>query len=104
MIDQRDKNRTGRPKFSQRKKVCPFCSDKSLKIDYKDVDLLSRYISERAMIAPRRRTGVCAKHERALTEAIKRARHLALLPFTAEHIYKMSKVVLSTQSPTDGAK
>ncbi|HBL82826.1 MAG TPA: 30S ribosomal protein S18 [Clostridiales bacterium] len=67
-----------------KKKVCSFCQDKVDYIDYKDVAKLRRYISERAKILPRRITGTCAKHQRQLTEAIKRARHIALLPFTAE--------------------
>ncbi|NLM50737.1 MAG: 30S ribosomal protein S18 [Clostridiaceae bacterium] len=67
-----------------RKKVCAFCVDKIEKIDYKDVAKLRRYISERAKILPRRITGTCAKHQRQLTVAIKRARHVALLPFTSE--------------------
>ncbi len=65
-----------------RKKVCNFCVDKVEAIDYKDVAKLRRYISERAKILPRRVTGTCAYHQRALTVAIKRARHLALLPYT----------------------
>ena len=67
-----------------RKKVCAFCVDKIEKIDYKDVAKLRRYISERAKILPRRITGTCAKHQRQLTVAIKRARHVALLPLTSE--------------------
>lgn len=67
-----------------KKKVCSFCQDKVDYIDYKDVAKLRRYISERAKILPRRVTGTCAKHQRQLTEAIKRARHIALLPFSAE--------------------
>ena len=76
-----------RPRMRNRKakkKVCSFCQDKVDYIDYKDVAKLRRYISERAKILPRRITGTCAKHQRQLTEAIKRARHIALLPFTAE--------------------
>ena len=65
-----------------RKKVCTFCTDKNLAIDYKEPLKLRRYISERAKILPRRVTGTCARHQRALTTAIKRARYLALLPYT----------------------
>lgn len=66
-----------------RKKVCSFCVDKTLKsIDYKDCSRLKRFISERAKILPRRVTGTCAEHQRQLTVAIKRARYLALLPYT----------------------
>ncbi len=67
-----------------KKKVCAFCQDKIDYIDYKDTAKLRRFISERAKILPRRITGTCAKHQRQLTEAIKRARHIALLPFTSE--------------------
>ncbi|MCB6367175.1 30S ribosomal protein S18 [Intestinibacillus massiliensis] len=68
----------------RRRKVCSFCVDKVDSIDYKDSAKLKRYMSERGKILPRRMTGTCAKHQRQLTEAIKRARHIALLPFTAE--------------------
>lgn len=68
----------------RRKKVCVFCGDKNNVIDYKDVNKLKRYISERGKILPRRITGNCAKHQRALTVAVKRARHLALLPYTLD--------------------
>lgn len=67
-----------------KKKVCQFCADKVEHIDYKDVAHLRRYISERAKILPRRITGTCAKHQRQLTTEIKRARHIALLPYSAE--------------------
>ena len=67
-----------------RKKVCAFCVDKVDTIDYKDIDKLRRYLSERAKILPRRVTGTCARHQRGLTVAIKRARHLALLPYTSD--------------------
>ncbi len=68
--------------FIFRKKQCRFCKDKSLVIDYKNVELLSQFITERGKIMPRRMTGNCAKHQRRLATAIKRARVLALLPFT----------------------
>ncbi len=67
-----------------KKKVCAFCADKVEAIDYKDTARLRRYVSERAKILPRRITGTCAKHQRQLTVAIKRARHIALLPYSAE--------------------
>ena len=67
-----------------RKKVCSFCVDKIDTIDYKDVAKLRRFISERAKILPRRVTGTCARHQRELTVAINRARHLALLPFSSD--------------------
>lgn len=78
---ERDNRRGGR---KGRKKVCGFCVDKVESIDYKDVARLRRYISERAKILPRRVTGTCAHHQRELTVAIKRARHLALLPFSSD--------------------
>jgi small subunit ribosomal protein S18 len=67
-----------------RKKVCAFCSDKATHIDYKDVSKLRKYVTERGKILPRRISGTCAKHQRALTQAIKVARNIALLPFTTE--------------------
>lgn len=77
---ERDNRRMGARKG--RKKVCVFCVDKVENIDYKDISKLRRFISERAKILPRRVTGTCACHQRDLTQAIKRARHLALLPFS----------------------
>jgi small subunit ribosomal protein S18 len=69
----------------RRKKVCVFCADKNhTGIDYKDINKLKRYVSERGKILPRRITGNCAKHQRALTVAIKRARHVALMPYTLD--------------------
>lgn len=68
----------------RRKKVCVFCTDENAVIDYKDINKLKRYVSERGKILPRRITGTCAKHQRALTVAIKRARHIALMPYVAE--------------------
>lgn len=67
----------------RRKKVCVFCGKDNV-IDYKDVNKLKRYVSERGKILPRRITGNCAKHQRALTVAIKRARHIALMPYTVD--------------------
>ncbi len=72
-------------KFVVKPKVCIFCADKTV-IDYKDIVLLRRFVSERGKIEPRRRTGVCAKHQRRLALAIKRARFLALLPYTPAHV------------------
>ena len=68
----------------RRKKVCVFCAEKNAVIDYKYTNKLKRYISERGKILPRRITGNCAKHQRALTVAIKRARHVALIPYVVE--------------------
>ena len=67
-----------------RKKVCSFCVEKVDNIDYKDINKLKRYVSERAKIIPRRMTGVCSKHQRRLTVAVKRARHLALMPYVSD--------------------
>ena len=67
-----------------KKKVCTFCMDKSGSIDYKDVNKLRKFITERGKILPRRISGTCAKHQRELTSSIKRARNIALLPFTTE--------------------
>lgn len=67
-----------------RKKVCAFCSDKAEFIDYKDINKLRKYVTERGKILPRRISGTCAKHQRELTASIKRARNIALLPFTTE--------------------
>lgn len=75
------KKRSG---IRRRKKVCVFCGEKSAPIDYKDAARLKKYVSERGKILPRRITGNCAKHQRALTVAIKRARHISLLPYTIE--------------------
>ena len=66
--------------------MCAFCADRTKVIDYKDAELLRRYITEHARIRPRRSTGTCAKHQRRLAQAIKRARHLALLPYSPEHV------------------
>lgn len=68
-----------------RRKGCRFCADSSIKIDYKEVRTLRYFISERGKIVPRRISGNCAEHQRKVTEAIKRARNIALLPFTAGH-------------------
>lgn len=73
-----------RPNRKGRKKVCAFCVDKVECIDYKDTAKLHKYISDRAKILPRRVTGNCATHQRELTTAIKRARHVALLPYTSD--------------------
>ena len=79
---ERDMRRGGPRKG--RKKVCSFCVDRSDFIDYKDISKLRRFISERGKILPRRVTGCCAYHQRELTVSIKRARHVALLPYTSD--------------------
>ncbi|MBQ2326719.1 MAG: 30S ribosomal protein S18 [Clostridia bacterium] len=85
------RERTERPERSERprndrrrRKICQFCADKVEHIDYKDTAKLRKYVSDRGKILPRRMTGTCAAHQRQLTEAVKRARHVALLPYTAE--------------------
>lgn len=72
-------------RFRPRRKVCAFCVDKVKVIDWKDIDALRRFIGSNGSIRARRKTGTCAKHQRQLAVAIKRARHLALMPFTDEH-------------------
>ena len=74
----------GRPMNRKHRKVCAFCVDKSDAIDYKDVNKLKKFVTEKGKILPRRMTGVCAKHQRMLSSAIKRARIAALLPFKGE--------------------
>ncbi|MEJ2032961.1 MAG: 30S ribosomal protein S18 [Deltaproteobacteria bacterium] len=69
-------------KIFSRRKVCRFCADKSLVIDYKEVKTLKNFVTERGKIIPRRIYGTCAKHQRELTEAIKRARQIALMPYS----------------------
>ncbi|MGB0387844.1 MAG: 30S ribosomal protein S18 [Ardenticatenaceae bacterium] len=71
-------------KRRRRRKVCSFCTNKIAYIDYKDVDTFKRLTTERGKIQPRRKTGTCAKHQRSLTTAIKRARHLALFPYNVQ--------------------
>lgn len=71
-------------RYKTRKRVCNFCVDKVESIDYKDINKLKKYITERGKILPRRITGNCAKHQRELTKAIKRARQVALLPYSAD--------------------
>lgn len=67
--------------YYTRSKICQFCTSKDLVIDYKNTELLKRYIDETGKIRPRRQTGTCAKHQRVVAKAIKNARHIALLPF-----------------------
>jgi small subunit ribosomal protein S18 len=81
---------SGRGRYMPRRKVCGFCVDHIDYIDYKDIGRLQRFVSERGKIDPRRRSGTCAKHQRRLTLALKRARFLGLLPYTAEHARNLS--------------
>lgn len=71
-------------RFFSRPRECQFCADKNAVIDYKQYDMLRRFVSDDGKIRPRRQTGTCAKHQRELAQAIKRARHLALLPYSGE--------------------
>jgi small subunit ribosomal protein S18 len=73
-----------RKKVYRRKKVCKFCVDQNMAIDYKDPKTLKHFITERGKIIPRRITGTCAKHQRELSTAIKRARHIALMPYVGK--------------------
>jgi small subunit ribosomal protein S18 len=89
MADERTPSRGTGPRKKrnfQRRKVCRFCADKQITIDYKDPRTLRSFISERGKIVPRRISGNCAKHQREITEAIKRARNIALLPIAAGHV------------------
>ena len=91
MADKKNKRNNNRnnmdddfnPKFRKvRKKVCPLCADKNLELDYKNAEQLKKFINDKGKILPRRATGACAKHQRAITLAVKRARHIAILPYT----------------------
>lgn len=77
-------NKPRRPVGIRRKKVCQFCADKDKKIDYKDDETLKKFVTERGKILPRRVTGACAMHQRAIAKAIKRARVVAIMPFDAD--------------------
>lgn len=87
MADNRNAKRGAKgdkPFRKPRKKVCNFCVDRVDEIDYKDIEKLKKYVSDKGKILPRRVTGTCAKHQRKVTEAIKRARTIALLPYTVK--------------------
>ena len=84
--------RGGPRDFRARRKVCVFCVEKIKEIDFKDTARLRRFISDRGKIEPRRKTGTCAKHQRRLSVALKRARFMALLPYTGEHIRSLEPV------------
>jgi small subunit ribosomal protein S18 len=77
---------SGGRKFIRKPKMCAFCVEKNSRIDYKQADVLRRYVTERGKIRPRRQTGMCARHQRRLAMAIKRARHLALLPYSTSPV------------------
>lgn len=74
----------GERRFFSRPKICQFCADKRLEIDYKNAEMMRRYVTEEGKIRPRRQTGNCAKHQRIVAQAVKRARHIALVPFVYE--------------------
>jgi len=82
---QYEPQQRGGSRFYAKPKFCQFCADKTLTIDYKKTDLLRKYVTEEGTIRPRRQTGACAQHQRAVAAAVKRARHIALLPYTAKH-------------------
>ncbi len=86
--------RWDKSRYVPKRKVCSFCRDKVKDISYKDPVQLRHYISDRGKIEPRRKTGTCAKHQRILAMAIKRARHLALLPYVVAHIRKTGGITL----------
>ena len=93
MSDKKQNNKNNRrknngdedfnPKFRKiRKKVCPMCANKEMVLDYKNQEQMKKFVNEKGKILPRRATGACAKHQRDITQAVKRARHIAVLPFT----------------------
>ena len=101
----RANGRWGGGRYTVKRRVCSFCVNQVKEIDYKNTSLLSGYISDRGKIESRRRTGTCAKHQRALALAIKRARHIALLPYAPEHIHRMGNVAsLGTPSSVEVEK
>ncbi len=83
----RGEARIQQPQWRRPVRRCVFCAEKVEQVDYKDADTLSRFLSERGKIRPRRQTGLCARHQRQLARAIKRARHLALLPFVVDYTH-----------------
>jgi small subunit ribosomal protein S18 len=83
MDDMRDmEGQSGDRRYYSKPKICQFCADKNMHIDYKLADVLRRFVTEEGKIRPRRQTGTCAKHQRELAGAVKRARHIALLPYS----------------------
>jgi len=83
-----ERGTTRRPyrRYYSRPKTCQFCTDKTIVIDHKNIDLLRRFVMDDGRIRPRKQTGTCAKHQRKLAKAVKRARHIALLPFSSESL------------------
>ncbi len=80
----KERNRERDRKFKRKRKVCVFCADKMAVADYKNVDFVKRFISDRGKILPRRSSGCCAKHQRLVMKMVKKARHIALVPYTVE--------------------
>ena len=87
MSEYRSNNGGGNRHYVSRPKFCQFCADKNLAIDYKNVELMTRFINETGKIRPRRQTGTCARHQREVAKAIKNARHIALIPFEGDIWY-----------------
>ena len=85
-------SRSDRTRYVRTRRVCSFCAAKIETIDFKDPEKLQGYITDRGKISPRRRTGTCARHQRILARAIKRARHLALLPYVPAHMPRVGSV------------
>ena len=94
MADKKNNRRNNRmnngdedynPKFRKiKKKVCPLCADKNFELDYKNAEQIKRFINEKGKILPRRATGACAKHQRVVTNVVKRARHIAIIPYSQD--------------------
>ena len=82
--DETSETRTGGRRFFSKPRECQFCTDPSAVIDYKQVEVLRRFVTDDGKIRPRRQTGNCARHQRLVARAVKRARHLALLPYTGD--------------------
>lgn len=85
-----DRRKWSGSRYAPKRKVCSFCVAKAKTIDYKNSSKLQQFVTDRGKIAPRRKTGVCARHQRTLAIAIKRARHLALLPYVPSHIHHVT--------------
>lgn len=83
-MSEKREDRSKRYRRPSRRKVCTFCQNKEEKIDYKDINKIRKFVTEKGKILPRRQTGVCSAHQRKLAEAVKRARIMALLPFLAD--------------------
>lgn len=86
MSERPQRRSGGNRRFYKRKRSCQFCGDKSLKMEYKNISLLSQFVTREGKIRPRRQTGTCAKHQRKVAISIKRARHMAFLPFSGESL------------------